>query len=1006
MKKILTIVTSILFSVVVMSASAQGGYQVRGVVVDSQGPVIGATVMENGTSTAVYTGLDGDYALTVSSPDAIVSIVCMGYTTQTLKASEIPPVVTLVEDSEMLDDVVVIGYGTAKKTDMTGSIVAIKAEELNRGAVVSTQDMLKGKVPGVFVVPGDGGPGSGATIRVRGAASLNASNDPLIVIDGVPIAVDGGAGMANPLETINPNDIESFSVLKDASAAAIYGSRASNGVIIITTKKGHGNKPKVSYNGSVSVQTNSDKMPVMSPGEFRTYIGQIYLGTPSGYKIQSMIGRTDTDWQDLIFRTAISHDHNLSVTGNVNERMPYRASLGYTNQQGTLETSDYERGTVDLSLSPNFLDRHLTVNLNAKGVGTFQEYADGGTVGAAAFFNPTQDPYFRNDDGTIDYTTTNGFWNYGTDRGDKFAPNTLLGASPLSMLYDRDNSVRALRFIGNAQIDYKVHGFEALRFNLNLGLDVSRARGFDGVNPGSFQAYADTEARGWGQYSKSTNFRRNQILEFYGNFNKQWGIHNVDLMAGYSWQHFFSSDHSVSYFNETHEQNGEDSRYPFNRQESYLVSFYGRLNYSIASKYLFTFTLRDDASSRFAKENRWGLFLSGAFAWNIANENFLKNSSVVSTLKLRVGAGQTGQQEIGLNYPYLARYSMSTDVHYTYYMGSDGYMFYLTPAAYDPDIKWETTTTYNLGLDFGFLDDRISGNVDLYKRKTEDLLNEVITPMGSNFGNTVLTNIGSMENKGVEINLNFIPVQTKDWNLTIGFNGTFQKTEFTKLNNTDDPDYAVATGRTSAGTGSDIQRHMVGHAPYTFYCFQQVYDSNGKPIQNALVDRDQDGRITQADRYMTGKSPNPDFFYGLNLKLSYRKWDFGFNGHGSVGNWAFNDFASAHSSAHIDLNAGNLPNFAKFVKKTGFVNVNSQDQNLSDLYLENASFFRMDDINLGYTFSHPNWGGSMRIAVGVQNVFVITNYSGVDPEVPGVNGIDGSIWPRPRTYSLRLNVNF
>jgi TonB-dependent SusC/RagA subfamily outer membrane receptor len=668
-------------------------------------PILGATVVEKGTTNGVSTGIDGDYAIRAAGPESVIEVSYVGYKTVSLVASSsLLAHLTLEEDAMGIDDVVVIGYGTVKKNDMTGSVVAIKAEEFNRGAVVSTQDMLKGKVPGVHIIPGDGGPGSSATIRVRGAASLNASNDPLIVIDGVPIAVDGGKGMANPLETINPNDIESFTVLKDASAAAIYGSRASNGVILVTTKKGRGNTPRVSYSGSVSVQTNSDELPVMSPGEFRTYIDQVYpAGTTTGDKVQSMLGDKNTNWQDLVFRTAISHDHNVSLIGNINDRMPYRASVGYTNQQGTLETSKYERGTLDLSLSPNFFDKHLTVNLNAKGVITSQRYASGGVVGSAAFFNPTIDPYFRNDDGSIDYTTTNGYWNYGSGRGEDFTPNTLLGAGPLSQLYDRDNTARAKRFIGNAQIDYKVHGFEALRFNLNLGLDVSSAKTYDGVNPGSFQAYTDTEARGWGQYSWTTNFRRNQLLEFYANFNKEWGIHHLDVMAGYSWQHFYSSDHSVSYFNETHEQKGEDSRYPFNRQENYLLSFYGRLNYSIASKYLFSFTLRDDASSRFSKDTRWGLFPSGAFAWNIAEENFLKDSRAVSALKLRVSVGQTGQQEIGSNYPYLARYYMSTDVYKTYYMGSAGHMFYLTPGAYDPNIKWETTTTYNVGLDFGFL---------------------------------------------------------------------------------------------------------------------------------------------------------------------------------------------------------------------------------------------------------------------------------------------------------------
>ena len=998
----------VLFGIFAPPVSADGGYEVKGVIYDQLGPVIGATIMEQGTSNGTSSGLDGDFILVVSGPDAVVEISCIGYKALSFKASELPASITLHEDTLFLDDVVVIGYGTVKKEDMTGSVTAIKSEELNRGAVVSTQDMMKGKVPGLQIIPGDGGPGSGSTIRIRGAASLNASNDPLIVIDGVPIAVDGGAGMANPLETINPNDIESFTVLKDASSAAIYGSRASNGVIIITTKKGKGSRPQVSYSGSVSVQTNSKRIPTMTPGEFRDFVNTTFpAGTPTGDYIQEHMGTVDTDYQDMVFRTAISHDHNVSLSGNVKERMPYRASVGWTSQQGTLHTSKYDRGTVDISLSPNFFDKHLTVSLSGRGVYTDQTYASGSVVGAAAFFNPTQDPYFRNDDGSIDYTTTNGFWNYGSGRGENFTPNNLLGAGPLSQLFDVENWGKAMRMIGNVSADYKVHGFEALKFNLSLGLDMSKYTAYSGVNPGSYQAYADTENRGIGQHSESVNFRRNQVLEFYGNFNKEWGIHHLDLMAGYSWQHFYSSDRSVTYFNVTNEQKGDDSRYPRNRQESYLVSFYGRINYSIDSRYLFTFSLRNDASSRFSPDTRWGLFPSGAFAWNIKEEQFLKNFSPLTQLKLRLSAGQTGQQEIGSNYPYMAIYNVSSDVYKQYYMGDASYQFYVTPGAYDPGIKWETTTTYNVGVDFGFFNDRLTGNVDAYLRQTDDLLNSVIIPVGASFGNTVLTNIGSMQNKGLEFSINAIPVQTEDWHLSIGFNGTFQDTRFTKLNNSNDPDYAIQVGSISKGTGSMLSVHKVGYAPYSYRTFQQVYDSDGNPIQNALVDRDGDGSITDADRYISGKSPNAKFYYGLNLKLTWKNWDFGFNGHGSAGNWLFNDFASSNSTAYLDMNSGNLPNFAKYVKTTGFTEANSGEQWYSDMFLENASFFRMDDINLGYTFRDiKNWNGDIRLAFSVQNVFVITGYSGVDPELPGTTGIDNTMWPRPRTYSLRVNINF
>ena len=470
----MTLCASFLLSCIMgVSVFAQGGYEVKGVVVDAIGPVIGATVIEQGTTNGTSTGLDGDYVLTVSSADAVVEISCIGYASQTFVASQVPATVTLGEDTQFLDEVVVIGYGTVKKEDMTGSITAIKSEELNRGAMVNTQDMLKGKVPGLHIIPGDGGPGSGSTIRIRGAASLNASNDPLIVIDGVPIAREGGFGMSNPLDMINPNDIESFTVLKDASSAAIYGSRASNGVILITTKKGKGSKPQVSYSGSMSVQQNSRQLQVFTPEEFRGFIKDTYgiywengelmgdTSTPAGKAIASRLSEnTNVNYQDIIFRTAVSHDHNVSLNGNLDDRMPYRVSLGYTDQAGTLVGSTYDKGTLDFSLAPSFLDKHLTLNLNAKGVYTYSNYADSGVVGNAAFFNPTQDPYFRLEDGSIDYDTCNGYFNYGTGRGENFAPNTLLGVGPMSQLYDRISYGKARRLIASAGIDDKVHGFE------------------------------------------------------------------------------------------------------------------------------------------------------------------------------------------------------------------------------------------------------------------------------------------------------------------------------------------------------------------------------------------------------------------------------------------------------------------------------------------------------------------------------------------------------------------
>ena len=1011
-------IRTILASVVLLCAagtalSAQDGYLVSGRVEDQTGPIVGATVVEQSTQNGTVTDLDGGFALKVTGPDAVVEVSCIGYVPQTFKASQLPKVVTLMEDAEFIDEVVVIGYGTVKKDDMTGSISAIKAEELNRGAVTNTQDLLKGKVPGLLVTPGDGGPGSGSRIRIRGSASLNASNDPLIVIDGVPIAQDAGGAMSNPLDLLNPDDIESFTILKDASAAAIYGSRASNGVIIITTKKGLGGTPKVTYSGSFSLQHIAGKVPVMEPEELKAFYASTYpAGTPTGDRIQELMGGDLTDWQDLIFRPAFATDHSLSVSGNYSNRMPYRASLSYIGQDGTLKESRYDRSTVDLTLTPSFFDKHLTLDFNIKGVFSCQDYSDGGTVSKAAFFNPTQDPYWRNTNGTIDYSTTNGYWNYGNGRGKLFAPNVLVGPSPLSMLYDNISDAQSARFIGHAAVGYKVHGFEALSFNLSAGLDITSTRSYNGVLPGSFQAYTDTANLGVGRYNRGFNLSRSQTLEAYAAFKETWGINALDIVAGYSWQNNYSANRSINYFNVTNEPNlnpGEtvDSRYLMYRSENFLVSFYGRVNYSIDSRYVFTFTARGDGSSKFAEAHRWGFFPSGAFAWNIANEPFMKDVNAVSALKLRVSVGQTGQQDGIGDYVHMARYNMSNNPSYMYNMGDENFLNMLTPQAYDPMIKWETTTTYNIGLDYGFFKDRLSGSIDAYLRDTKDLLNSVQVPMGSNFGNRLMTNIGSIRNRGLEFAVVGIPVQTGPWSLQVGFNGTFQETVFTKLNVTEDDNYYIETGTISKGTGGYLSRQMVGYAPYTYYTYKQKYDADGNPLQNQFEDLDGDGTITDGDRYMTGKSPAPKFYYGLNVKVSYGNWDFGLNGHGSAGTWIFNDFASANSTASLDLNSGALPNQAKLVKTTGFVEPNSAQQWYSDYFLENGSFFRMDDMNFGYTFHDAGrWGAVVRLAFSMQNVFILTGYSGMDPESTSENGIDNAMWPRPRTYSVRLNVKF
>ena len=999
MRKILAMCLGLmLFSITTptLAVAQSGKLQIKGVVVDAAGdPVLGAAVAEVGTTNGVTTDLNGQYVLNVSDPKSIISVSYIGYKTVELVAtSTVLSRVVLEEDLMSLEEIVVIGYGAVKKNDMTGSVVAVKAEEINRGALTSPQEMLRGKVPGVNITSGSGAPGEGAEIRIRGGASLSANNNPLIVIDGVPVANEAGPGMANGLSMVNPNDIASFTVLKDASATAIYGSRASNGVILITTKKGQDGCPRVSYNGSASVKHNHKTLDMMSADEFREYAVQV-----GGQKAADLFGTANTDWQKEIFRLAMATDHNVSVTGafGYGDELPYRFSAGYTYDQGTLKGSDNQRVTLDINLSPKFFTDHLSVNLNAKGIYNKSNYADAGAVGAAVSFDPTQSPYIYNADGAIDNTVNNGFWNWSTD---------LAPINPFSTLYDKYDRNNSYRALGNLQLDYKIHGFEDLSLNLNLGLDITKTKGDKGNLPGSIFANRDSDGayKTFGRFDKYENLHRNQLLEFYANYAKEVGIHNINVMAGYSWSMNYSKTKSWNYGRTDLDGN---STLISNTAPSYrnaLVSFYGRVNYSIASRYLFTVTMRADGSSRFVGKNRWGYFPSAAFAWNIGEEKFLKDSRALSALKLRLGWGVTGQQEFGENYAAQQYSEISQEPTNQYPLG-DGFYFPVKPHAFNESLKWEETTTYNVGLDFGFINGRINGTVDAYLRQTDDLISRVAVPLGGNFSNYVYQNIGSMENKGVEVSLNLIPVQTENWHWSIGFSGTFQSTEIKTL-----PSEAIEVGSGGGGTGNHLQRHVVGYAPYTFYLWQQVYDPNGNPIQDAVVDRDGDGQITNADRYMTNKSPNPDFYYGVNMKLSYKNWDLGFNGHGTVGNYMFNDvLCGGVTTNYPDLvNKGYLINAQRAVTKYGFnVGANSVSQRCSDLFLEDASYFRLDDVSLGYTFRDVAKSDmSIRVAAGVQNVFVITNYSGLDPECSVTGGIDSNIYPRPRIYSVRLGINF
>lgn len=972
---------------------------VKGIVKDTTGePIIGANVIVKGTTNGTITDFDGNFLLNANKGDIII-ISFIGYRSQEAQAAASMNII-LKDDTELLDEVVVIGYGSVKKDDLSGSVVAIKAEEMNKGAVTSPQELIMGKVPGLSVSQGDGAPGAGSTIRIRGGASLNASNDPLIVIDGIPVSNDAAPGTPNALATINPNDIETFTVLKDASATAIYGSRASNGVIIIQTKKGTQDKIKVSYSGTFTAKDPYKRIETLDAQSFREVMQAQYPeGTAQSADIQRILNvypNQSTDWQDAIYQTGLSTDQNIGIAGKAGF-MPFRISLGYNTEKGTLKTSKYERYTGAVNLSPKFFDNHLSVDINVKGTINKNRFADSGAVGAAAFFDPTKPIYDEEN-------RYNGYWNWGIVQG---AQADLATQNPLSLLYDRNNHGTTKRSLGNIQLDYKIHGLEDLHANLNLGYDVAKTTGRNFVNSNSVQSSLDKTFTGLGQGNTWNNLRRNHLLDFYMNYAKNIESikSNFDIMAGYSWQHFYYANHDITYSNPT-EDLGAKEGYTYDENErhyirddhrripyeNYLISFFGRLNYNFMDRYLLTATLRRDGSSRFSENNRWGLFPSAALAWTINNEPFMKaTENVLSKLKLRLGYGVTGQQEIG-DYQYITSYSFNTNPNTTY-LGTT----LLKPNGYSPDLKWEQTTTYNVAIDFGFLNNRINGSIEYYQKHTKDLLNTISAAAGTNFINLITANVGKMKNKGVEANVNAIAIQSKDFTWEVGYNITWNDSKITKLTTTFNPDYQGI----DAGTN---QKHQVGEMPGTFYLYQQVYDENGKPIQNAFVDRNNDGQITEADRYLTHKSPMAKIYMGFSSQFSYKKWDLGFNLRANFGNYVYNGVASGNSTSNNYGGKGFITNLYNGFQDTGFTLLNTSEQMASDYFLENASFLKMDNLTLGYSFQNLFAAKlSGRISASVQNVFTISKYSGLDPEC---GAIDSNIWPRPRTYTIGLNLNF
>ena len=958
---------------------------VRGHVKDVAGePIIGANVVVKGTTNGAITDLDGNFVLNAPQ-NSVISITFIGYKPVEVKAAP-SVIVTLEDDSQVLDAVVVIGYGTVKKNDMTGSVTAIKPDKLNRGLTTTASDMITGKIAGVNVTSDGGAPGGGATIRVRGGSSLSASNNPLIVIDGLPIDNEGIKGVSNPLSSINPNDIETFTVLKDASATAIYGSRASNGVIIITTKKGEkGARPRVTYDGNVSISTKVNEIEVMNADQYRDFVISSF-GEESG--AAQLLGKANTNWSDEIFRTAVGTDHNVTVSGGL-KNMPYRVSFGYTNQNGILKTSNFERYTGSISLNPSLFDNHLNINLNAKGMIANSRFADTGAIGAALNFDPTQ-PVMN---GNSKY---GGYFAWENPTSGEFI--SIATKNPVSMLEQKKDEANSKNLVANAQFDYKFHFLPDLKANLNLGMDLATGTQDTYYPKESPIGYIENGKTGY-----ETIDKYNLLLDFYLQYSKDFNEnHHFDVMAGYSWQHFHRTKENA--YNNLN--NSNPTSYNF-KTESYLVSFFGRLNYSFKNRYLVTATLRNDGTSRFSKDNRWGLFPSVALGWRLKEEAFLADVDAVSDLKLRLGYGITGQQDIQQgDYPYMATYMSGLDGAY-YQFGDNRQVPISRPNGYNPDLKWEQTTTWNAGLDFGFVNNRITAALDYYYRETKDLINVIDVPSGTNFTNRIVSNIGSLKNQGVELSINAKAISTKDWMWDLGFNVSWNDTEITKLTAQDDAATIVPVGYIDGGTGTMVQAQGVGHAANSFYVYQQVYDKDGKPIEGQYVDRNGDGQVNENDKYFY-KKPAADVTMGFTSKLIYKNWDLSFSLRANINNYVYNNVASFNApiSEGWVNNKGYLSNrpFSAF-------DTNFQDMNvLSDYYVQNASFLRCDNITLGYTFKKLFKAIDGRVYGTVQNPFVITKYKGLDPEVANATdktfGIDKNVYPRPLVGIIGLSLNF
>ena len=986
---------------------------IKGQVKDASGePVMGATITVNGKAVGI-TDMDGNFSVD-AAPGTKLTFTYLGMTPKTVQASK-NMIITMIDDSKSLNEVVVIGYGRAKKNDLTGSVTAIKPDEMSKGITSSASDMLVGKIAGVDVQTAGGQPGSGAQIRIRGGASLSASNDPLYVIDGLAIDNNNLKGTSNVLAMINPNDIESFTVLKDASATAIYGSRASNGVIIITTKKGRaGQRPTVTYNGDITISTIQKKYEVMNASEFKQAL------TSLGKDI-SALGTADTDWQDEIFRTSVSTKHSLSIQGGLKD-MPYRIGLGFEDNNGIVKTSWMKRFNTSVNLAPSFLDKHLNFNFTAKYMFEKDRYAQAGdAISNALKMDPTQP--VRIDDEK--YNCVGGYFQYLQPKDSKITDpswtniaKTQVPLNPVSILDTYKCIAKTHDITSNLEVDYKIHGFEDLHLHAAIGAQYTDGR----QNEGYSKYTVNPKYNYFGYYGTDHQYKYSIEGKAFAEYAHKFGVHDIDIMAGAEQSHYHRTGYTFgsgideylrdnnpqyeptegkwNYENDPKFQSDE-----FWKTHNSLVSYFGRFNYNLLDRYLLTATFRADGSSRFRKGKKWGYFPAAAFAWKINNEPFMKNVKWIDELKLRLGWGMTGQQNGIDDFYYYTLYRVSNS--YAQYQFGDNYYPTLRPSASNPDLTWEKTTTYNGGLDFTALNGRFGFNIDGYYRKTTDLLSAVSVAAGTNLSDNILKNVGTLENYGVELAFNVKPIVTKDFVWDVTYNVGWNHNEITELE-AGLKDWVWTGSKVSRGNNTLVQVNKVGKPLNSFYVFQQVYDENGKPIEGVYVDRDGNGKIDNDDRYCY-KSPAPDVIMGLTTKFIYKNWDFSAAFHASIGNYVYYDFLN-EKAVLADLSKDNIfRNTTAEAVDLGFWGKTTKATNTSDYFVRNASYVKCTNMTLGYSFPALIKAGAEKICSGrifftVQNPFIISKYKGIDPEVS--SGIDSNPYPRPISFQLGLNLNF